>query len=129
MPVRITLPATVLGLSCMPIPVVDLGPILANSATGPGAAERRAGPSDASAGAVPGAAGDPLLRRTELRVRVYPDKVHLDSHDPALNADEVLWGGRFWELQWADASKQREAWRMLAGPVRPGARARGWRAR
>ena len=26
----------------------------------------------------------------ELRVRVYPDKVHICAHDPALSADEKL---------------------------------------
>ena len=57
----------------------------------------------------------------ELRVLVYPDKVHLDSHDPGLDADEALWGQRFWELQWPDTTKRRAAWRMLAdrfGPER-----------
>ena len=40
--------------------------------------------------------------------------MHIDSHDPKLNADEVAWGKRIWELHWADASKQHDAWRMLA---------------
>ena len=52
-------------------------------------------------------------------MRVYPDKVHLDSHEPSLDADEMLWGTRFWEVQWADATKRREAWRMLAGRFGP----------
>ena len=29
---------------------------------------------------------------TELRVRVFPDKIHLDSHEPDLTADEQTWG-------------------------------------
>ena len=29
---------------------------------------------------------------TELRVRVFPDKIHLDSHEPELTADEQTWG-------------------------------------
>src|SRR4029453_5179197 len=36
----------------------------------------------------------------ELRVRVYPDKVHIDAHDPALTPEERAWGERFWELHW-----------------------------
>ena len=58
----------------------------------------------------------------ELRVRVYPDKVHLDSHDPALSANEQLWGRRYWELQWqagSDDARLRDAWRMLAGRLGP----------
>lgn len=63
----------------------------------------------------------------ELRVRVYPDKVHLDAHDPKLTDGEVLWGHRFWELQWAEPARSREAWRMLAG--RFGVERAGWIAR
>ncbi|MCA8880540.1 MAG: hypothetical protein KDA73_11415 [Rhodobacteraceae bacterium] len=67
---------------------------------------------------------------SELRVRVYPDKIHIDSHDPALSADERLWGQRFWELTWAageDETRRREAWAMLAGRVGP--QRAGWVAR
>jgi hypothetical protein len=110
----------------MPIPVVDLGPILANSATGPALLNNQLGPS-----ALPLALFPVRLETrffgNELRVRVYPDKVHIDSHDPKLNADEVAWGKRFWQLQWADASKQHDAWRMLAD--RFGAERGAWIAR
>ena len=37
---------------------------------------------------------------SELRVRVYPDKVHLDSHEPELTPDERDWGRHTWELVW-----------------------------
>jgi hypothetical protein len=53
----------------------------------------------------------------ELRVRVYPDKVHICAHDPALTAEETRWGQRFWELSWrasTDEARQRAAWQMLA---------------
>jgi hypothetical protein len=63
----------------------------------------------------------------ELRVRGYPDKVHLDAHDPGLTADETLWGRRFWEVQWSDTTRLREAWRMLAS--RFGAERAAWVAR
>ena len=110
----------------MPIPVVDLGPILANSATGPALLNNQLGPS-----ALPLALFPVRLETrffgNELRVRIYPDKIHIDSHDPKLNADEVAWGERFWQLQWADASKQHDAWRMLAD--RFGAERGAWIAR
>ena len=45
---------------------------------------------------------------SELLIRVYPDEVHSDTHEPALTEDEVRWGSEFW----------RETWR--AGTARPG---------
>lgn len=68
--------------------------------------------------------------RRELRVRVYPDKVHIESHDPALTADELVWGRRYWTLQWqagTDDTALRAAWRMLAD--RFGAPRAAWIAR
>jgi hypothetical protein len=110
----------------MSIPIVDLGPILANSAKGPTLLNNELGPS-----ALPLALFPVRLETRffgmELRVRVYPDKVHIDSHDPKLNADEIVWGRRFWDLQWTSATKQRDAWRMLAD--RFGAERGAWIAR
>ncbi len=37
---------------------------------------------------------------TELRVRVFPDKIHLDSHEPDLTADEQTWGQHYWQQDW-----------------------------
>src|SRR4029077_1932210 len=111
------------GACLMSITVPDLGPLLA--ATAPDFATELP-PSEPPLPLFP----VPLETRffgSELRVRVYPDKVHLDSHAPALDADEVLWGRRFWELQWDDAARAREAWRMLAG--RFGAERAAWVAR
>src|SRR5678809_397757 len=54
---------------------------------------------------------------SELRVRVYPDKVHLDSHEPKLTPDEVTWGQHFWEQTWraaGDPEREKAAWRQLA---------------
>jgi len=53
----------------------------------------------------------------ELRVRVYPDQIHVDAHEPALSADERLWGQHFWEQTWRagrDAAAERVAWQQLA---------------
>src|SRR2546422_6452351 len=44
---------------------------------------------------------------SELRVRVYPDKVHIDSHEPALTDDELTWGKHFWEQTWRARSEER----------------------
>ena len=52
----------------------------------------------------------------ELRVRVYPDKIHIDTHEPHLIEQEVTWGKHFWEQTWraADDDEARKlAWRQL----------------
>src|SRR5215208_4952469 len=59
--------------------------------------------------------------RPELRVRIFPDKIHLDSHEPQLTADEQTWGRHYWELNWrageldgGRAAAALDAWRQLA---------------
>src|SRR5262245_45070647 len=52
----------------------------------------------------------------ELRVRVYPDQVHVDSHEPGLSQDEFLWGQHFWQQIWRagrDEAGERLAWQQL----------------
>ena len=59
---------------------------------------------------------------SELRVRVYPDKIHIDSHEPALTADELTWGQHFWEQTWRagnDQERGKAAWRQLADRFDP----------
>ena len=102
----------------MPISVADLGAILANSGSGPAALSTELGASAFPLALLP-VRLETRFFGSELRVRVYPDKVHLDSHDPTLDADEMLWARRFWEIQWNDEQKLREAWRMLAGRFGP----------
>ncbi|HKQ51911.1 MAG TPA: hypothetical protein VJT74_06045, partial [Pyrinomonadaceae bacterium] len=53
----------------------------------------------------------------ELRVRVYPDKVHVDTHEPELTEEELTWGKHFWEQTWQagdDEEARKLAWRQLA---------------
>ncbi|MGH8719935.1 MAG: hypothetical protein ACREV0_13520, partial [Burkholderiales bacterium] len=53
----------------------------------------------------------------ELRIRVYPDQIHVDTHEGALSKDEVLWGRHFWEQFWRagrDEAAERRAWQQLA---------------
>src|SRR5215216_5085352 len=63
----------------------------------------------------------------ELRVRVYPDKIHIDSHEAKLTEDEVIWGKHFWEQIWrtgtanepAAEERRKAAWRQLADRFDP----------
>src|SRR6266536_6163664 len=58
----------------------------------------------------------------ELRVRVYPDKVHVDSHEPELTDDELIWGKHFWEQTWRSGKneeRRKAAWRQLADRLDP----------
>ena len=53
----------------------------------------------------------------ELLVRVYPDKIHVNTHEEKLTDEEVTWGRHFWEQTWkasTDVEAQKVAWRQLA---------------
>ncbi len=66
----------------------------------------------------------------ELRVRVYPDRVHINTHEPKLTAEELTWGKHFWEQMWPamnDEEAKKLAWRQLAD--RFDARRAAWVAR
>ncbi len=66
----------------------------------------------------------------ELRVRIYPDKIHLDSHEPDLLPGERDWGVHYWEQDWRagnDAAARTVAWAQLAD--RFGAARAAWIAR
>src|SRR5262249_32196809 len=55
-----------------------------------------------------------------LLIRVYPDNIHLDSHEPELTPDELRRGRDFWQ-QLAAGTDQKDAWAELArfhGPER-----------
>src|SRR4030095_6909350 len=58
----------------------------------------------------------------ELRVRVYPDAIHIDAHEAALTAEEVAWGQHFWEQTWRaanDEQRAKAAWQQLADRFDP----------
>jgi hypothetical protein len=63
---------------------------------------------------------------TELLLRVYPDDVHIDTHEPGLTVEEERWGTHFWvqvtnapagslrpEMPPAQVERKRQAWQQL----------------
>jgi len=53
----------------------------------------------------------------ELLLRVYPDDIFADSHEPELTDAEIEDGHRFWETGWPDETAERQAWRALVNAV------------
>ena len=59
---------------------------------------------------------------TELRVRVYPDRIHVDTHQPELTTDERTWGAQYWQQDWAAGTNtdgRADAWSILASRFGP----------
>lgn len=61
--------------------------------------------------------------KRSLAIRIYPDQIHLDAHEPELTDGEASGGRRYWEQRWPaleDAALADSAWQTLAGRFRPG---------
>lgn len=62
---------------------------------------------------------------TKLKVRIFPDQLHIDAHDPALTDDELQAGKWYWAQRWhatpaEDHDVADAAWRTLTERFRPG---------
>lgn len=58
---------------------------------------------------------------TEIRIRVYPDSLHVDAHDPRLTPDEDLWVQHIQSVTAGGAALPAAEWAQLAaqfGPAR-----------
>jgi hypothetical protein len=53
------------------------------------------------------------FRGTELLLRVYPDEVFAETHEPELTDQEVGDGTRFWTAAWPGLDAERTAWKAL----------------
>jgi hypothetical protein len=58
--------------------------------------------------------------RRQLRVRIYPDEIHLDRLEPGLTDDERAAGISYWHDIWSSGSAaEAQAWRDLVHATRP----------
>lgn len=65
---------------------------------------------------LPGAAG------TDLVVRVYPDDIHVDTHEPELTHTELSAGTAYWNAVWGAGPNQSRldaAWNNILAKLRP----------
>jgi hypothetical protein len=61
-----------------------------------------------------------LAGGTELRIRIYPDQVHIDAHETELTDAEIAAGERYWTARWGGGSEaRRAAWQEIASGFEP----------
>ena len=63
---------------------------------------------------------------SELRVRVYPDKIHLDTHETELTPTESEWAQHYWQQDWRAGERRAGAGAMpgASSPIASARRAR-----
>lgn len=57
-----------------------------------------------------------------LKIRVYPDTIHADTHEPGVTTSEADWGRHYWRTVWRagnDLERRKAAWRQLAERYEP----------
>ena len=57
-----------------------------------------------------------------IKVRVYPDTIHVDTHEAGVTSGEAEWGRHYWRTVWrasTDVERRRAAWRQLAERYEP----------
>ena len=61
---------------------------------------------------------------TKLRIRVFPDQLHIDAHDPALTSAETEGAQWYWDQRWGagldNTAAADAAWQGLTSKFRPG---------
>ena len=55
----------------------------------------------------------------ELRVRIFPDQLHIEQHEPELTAEERAAGERYWTGRWRASDEGAAAWAQLCAGVGP----------
>jgi len=59
---------------------------------------------------------------TDLVVRVYPDDIHVDTHEPELTSGELAAGTAYWQAVWGSGPNQARldaAWAVILGKLKP----------
>src|SRR3954452_15549340 len=57
-----------------------------------------------------------------VKVRVYPDTIHADTHEPCVTLSEAEWGRHYWRTVWHagnDTERRKAAWRQMAERYEP----------
>jgi hypothetical protein len=57
-----------------------------------------------------------------VKIRVYPDTIHSDTHEPGVTLSEAEWGRHYWRTVWHagnDTERRKAAWRQMAERYEP----------
>src|SRR5262245_34274299 len=58
----------------------------------------------------------------DLLIRIYPDDLHVDTHEPGLTEEEERWGRNYWEETWRGGTsdaRERQVWAQIADAFSP----------
>jgi hypothetical protein len=57
-----------------------------------------------------------------VKIRVFPDTIHTDTHEPGVTLSEAEWGRHYWRTLWRaanDEERRKSVWRQLAERYEP----------